>query len=95
MIPQKAIFQRVKKTYGEVSRTIPFFSPLGSQLIDSHVTVETWAGTVEGTLKHIDCTLSHDGHTKYPKCLILQNENGFIIIRHWQTVKRRVANSLG
>jgi len=71
-----------KQASGDVSRTIPFFSLLGS-----HVIVETFIGSVEGKLKHIDYEPSHSPGILYPKWLILENENGFIIIRHWQTVK--------
>jgi hypothetical protein len=52
------------------------------------VKVETFVGTVEGTLKHVDYELSHKGADKYHTRLILENENGFIIIRHWQAIKK-------
>jgi len=54
------------------------------------VQVETFIGPVEGTLKHIDFRLSHNQVDKYPDRLILENENGFIIIRHWQTIKKTI-----
>jgi hypothetical protein len=57
------------------------------------VEVETMTGTVEGILKHIDYELSHNDYDLYPKRLILENENGFIIIRHWQAMKNRLTEN--
>jgi hypothetical protein len=45
-------------------------------------------GTMEGILKHIDYELSHNRVDKYPKFLFLENENGFIIVRRWQAIKK-------
>jgi hypothetical protein len=74
---------------GEVTRTTPFFSLLGSK-----VKVETEIGTVEGTFKHIDSIPSLNYIDLYPKRLILENEHGFIVVKSWQTVKKsQVKNS--
>ena len=85
----KAFSRRCLHSNIYVSRTTPFFSLLGCKVI-----VETFIGSVEGTLKHIDYMLSHNHVEKYPSWLILENENGFMLIRDWQVVKKKSQESM-
>ena len=59
-----------------------------SFLLGSHIKVETIIGPVEGKLTHVDYEVSHNGVTRYPWCVILQNEHRLMIVRNWQIIKK-------